>query len=138
MLLKPGTHLSTHRSTPNCRSAPVWTAQTTWGIRSEHAHALCGLNPIIIHPSKLALFCSVRTAICHFCCLGSEQVYFMLLWIKFYSVQPRLSDQLQSASCAHIRSNIQTQAALNHYSVHCGADLYMLKYVPSFWGSFYI
>ncbi len=48
----------------NCLGTPVWTAQTTWGICSKHAHALRRPDPIVVGPSKWALFCvcSVWTA----------------------------------------------------------------------------
>ncbi len=32
--------------------------QTTWGICSKHVHALRGPDPIVVSPSKWALFCA--------------------------------------------------------------------------------
>ncbi len=62
-LVQLGTHLSMRRSalylpTLNCFGMPVWTAQTTWGIHSEHAHALCEADLIIVGPSTWVLFCA--------------------------------------------------------------------------------
>ncbi len=56
-ILKLGTHLSMHRSTPhhtalNCLGVPVWTAQMTLDVHCEHAHTLCRPNPIAVHSSK--------------------------------------------------------------------------------------
>ncbi len=52
------------RMAPNWVGAPVSIARITWGIHSEHAHALCRPDPIIVGPLNWVFFwaCSVLTA----------------------------------------------------------------------------
>ncbi len=51
----------------------MWTAQTTWGICSEDAHALPRPDPIIVvSPSKWAFFCV--------CSVWTASLPFLLLW----------------------------------------------------------
>ncbi len=135
-LVKPRTHLSMHRSAPH-RTAPnylgasVWAAQTTWGICSKHAHALCEPDLIVVGPSEWALFCtcSVWTAFLPFWLPRRQTGVFYVTLNKILLSSAHIGSAMY---VPHVHTFAVISRLAPHHIIWCGADLCMLKCVPHF------
>ncbi len=127
------THLST---APNCLGVPVWTAQMTWGICSEHAHVQRGTQFDHCRSIKVSIILCVLSvdSFLPFLLPRQQTGVFYVTLSKILLSSARIGSAMHTpyAHTSTVISRLAPNRTIWFGAVWCDANLCVLKCVPGF------